>query len=402
MKKIITTIIICMIAILGIYTIKQNPEWLEKSVNKIKDIYDKITGNEYIPYSEELKVNRLQVQNARRHYDLLTDNQKTIYANFAVAIKELSPIVTLKKYQYIDDNTTQVDVEKAMQYFLNDHPEVFYLNNKYTISTRKSAFGTNIEVGVKYSVENINDLEVQMSKVEDEIDKLVEKVIGMEKIDAEIYLHDELASMTTYYEYENIEDVPLNQHSIYGALIEKSAVCDGFAKAMQLLLQRIGMESILVSGTLEGSSHAWNMVKLNDKWYHLDVTSNKSIHNQESDSRHTIHSYFNITTKQILQTHSIDAIETLPQADSTDYDYYRYTNQYIAKTDIFATKLEQILSKNTNPYLVEFKVEENLDVSSKMIRVFQTQQYSNYLSNNRTRITYYNLLDTYIVVKNEG
>jgi len=57
-----------------------------------------------------------------------------------------------------------------------------------------------------------------------------------------------------------------------GALIDKVAVCEGYAEAFRLLLDEIGVKNIIVYGQAGGNNHAWNMVNLAGCWYHVDVT----------------------------------------------------------------------------------------------------------------------------------
>ena len=61
-------------------------------------------------------------------------------------------------------------------------------------------------------------------------------------------------------------------HSIYGALVAKEPVCDGYSKAFKYLLKKVNINSILA--TSAEMVHAWNMVELNDNYYHIDVTWN--------------------------------------------------------------------------------------------------------------------------------
>lgn len=61
----------------------------------------------------------------------------------------------------------------------------------------------------------------------------------------------------------------------YGALVQKKGVCLAYAGAFQLLAKSMGLESIVVTGTLNGNEkHAWNKVKIDNQWVVVDVTSN--------------------------------------------------------------------------------------------------------------------------------
>ncbi len=58
----------------------------------------------------------------------------------------------------------------------------------------------------------------------------------------------------------------------YGALINKEAVCEGYAKAYKVLLNAMGIECDVVIN----AEHAWNVVLLDGKWYFVDVTNDDS------------------------------------------------------------------------------------------------------------------------------
>ena len=86
----------------------------------------------------------------------------------------------------------------------------------------------------------------------------------MTDLDKVLYLHDALVEMVSYG--GNGEQ----KYMAGGALGEKKAVCSGYAKALNLLLNEVGLETDYVaSATLD---HGWSYVKLDGEWYHIDPT----------------------------------------------------------------------------------------------------------------------------------
>ena len=81
-----------------------------------------------------------------------------------------------------------------------------------------------------------------------------------------IKIYDYLVTTVTYRDADCA-------HDAWGALIDRKAVCEGIAYAFCLLGRAAGLEVIKVSGFLDGGSHAWNMVKIYGKTYHLDATN---------------------------------------------------------------------------------------------------------------------------------
>lgn len=92
-----------------------------------------------------------------------------------------------------------------------------------------------------------------------------------------------------------------NAFTAVGALVDGQAVCEGYARGMQYLLQRAGIECSLVTGINEKNEpHMWNLVTINGRNYHLDPTWD------DVDDR-IRYTFFNVTTDSITRTHTIDA-----------------------------------------------------------------------------------------------
>ena len=66
------------------------------------------------------------------------------------------------------------------------------------------------------------------------------------------------------------KDGDLLTYTAGGALVEGKALCVGYARAMVLLLQEMGVESEVLK--VSSMNHAWVKVKVNGKWYHADPT----------------------------------------------------------------------------------------------------------------------------------
>ncbi|MEQ8197793.1 MAG: transglutaminase domain-containing protein [Clostridiaceae bacterium] len=86
-------------------------------------------------------------------------------------------------------------------------------------------------------------------------------------------MHDYIIN-NTEYDYKNYKNktIPNDDNIAYGVLVNKTAICGGYSEAMYRLLTAAGIESKVVFGDSEGEGHAWNMVKLNENYYHVDVT----------------------------------------------------------------------------------------------------------------------------------
>lgn len=115
-------------------------------------------------------------------------------------------------------------------------------------------------------------------------------------------------------------------HNIIGALLKCKCVCEGFAKAFKFLCDKIDLECWVVSG--KGSSsigagpHAWNIVKINGYYHHVDVTWD----NQYSDSSSMPnYGYMNLSDDEIAKDHTWNK-KHYPECPSSPYNYFRVNN----------------------------------------------------------------------------
>ena len=394
MKKIIIVLMIC-IAIVGSVYFTQNSDF--NLIDKIIDLIDK-SGDKYEAYSNDFKINELQLKNATFHYDKLTKNQKIIYSNIAMSVKELNSKRKLVNYSETDETTIKQDISIAINSFLKDHPEVFYIKPSYSIISERYLTNTVTYIEIFYTVENMEELNTKILAIKDSLKEYDTKLT--DKFEIERFLHDKLATQVKNYK-NNIDDsIPDVYHSIEGSLLKKEAVCDGISKAMQLLLDRNNIESILIEGKLEDVAHAWLLVNIYDQWYHLDVTSDKYVKN---DFKYTIapaHTYFNVTTDFIKTTHSINNEENYPICDSNTYNYFNYLDYSITEKDNFEYKLKKIVEKQKDNNYLEFYCNQNIDIPKETLDVLYSINYNGYKTyNSNINMNYYVKNGIYIITK---
>jgi hypothetical protein len=128
---------------------------------------------------------------------------------------------------------------------------------------------------------------------------------GGGEFECELALHDQLARLCAYSEQFELPQ----KSTAYGALVEGSASCEGYARAMQLLMDMQGIPCYIVTGeasNLAGltGGHAWNKVRVGGDWYHLDATWDDPV--AEDGGHVTSHAYFNVTDAEIGRTHEVN------------------------------------------------------------------------------------------------
>ncbi len=107
-------------------------------------------------------------------------------------------------------------------------------------------------------------------------------------------------------------------HSAYALFFEGQAVCQGYALAAHAMLEQSGIETKYVVGFVNGNeAHAWNLVKVDGKWYHLDTTWNDPLPNRVGAASYD---YFLVSDNQISKDHTWIK-GNYPTATSTKYSY---------------------------------------------------------------------------------
>ena len=126
------------------------------------------------------------------------------------------------------------------------------------------------------------------------------------------FVNDYIVQNTIYS-----EDSVASSHSAYAVAYEGKGVCQGYALFAQKLMQALGMASMYVVGEVYTGGHAWNLVKVDGQWYHLDTTWNDPVPDRGNGVRYD---YFLLSDRDMRVDHSWEAI-AYPKAQSTMYSY---------------------------------------------------------------------------------
>ncbi|MGN0368001.1 MAG: transglutaminase domain-containing protein [Wujia sp.] len=170
-------------------------------------------------------------------------------------------------------------------------------------------------------------------KLYDKVEEVLASIIkpGMSDYDKELAIHDYIVKNCKYGYVETSKDYA---YRAYGALVQKTAVCNGYAEAFALLLSCVGVENQIITGTADGELHAWNLVKLDGDWYQVDATWDDPLPDRGS---FVGHAYFNVTDDIMDVRHDWNK-ENFPACKSKTENYY-VKNDLIIDTETFHTRL---------------------------------------------------------------
>lgn len=215
------------------------------------------------------------------------------------------------------------DIDGIFQCVMNDHPELFYVEGySYTKYTRGDKV-TSITFSGNYNA----DAETVDKKAQ-EITSAAERILAQIPPDASDYDKVKYVYDTLIRETDYVMDAPDNQN-IYSVFVNHASVCQGYAKAAQYLLNRMGVECTLVLGTVEtGEGHAWNLVRIDGSYYYMDPTWGDASYQMEEGAGEQSampeinYDYLNVTTEELLRTHTIGGDVPMPACVATEANYY--------------------------------------------------------------------------------
>ncbi|SFN57899.1 Ig-like domain-containing protein [Proteiniclasticum ruminis] len=191
-----------------------------------------------------------------------------------------------------------------------------------------------VKTGFRYSVSGgyVRDVYPVYIHTKEEVQSMnaafsreVEKVRGLVKpwmsdLEIALIVNDYLATNISYaMEALQSPDHEYHVYTAYGALVEKSAVCQGYSLAYNYLLREVfGVPAEYVVS--ESMNHAWNMVQIDGEYYHVDVTWNDPVADRLGYARHM---FFLLSDAEIL-TRQHEGWYSPVKATSTKYDHYSW------------------------------------------------------------------------------
>lgn len=205
---------------------------------------------------------------------------------------------------------------------------------------------------IKYDYDT-QTTEEKCKELEEKVIQITDEIItnGMSDLDKELAINQYLCDNSEYdngalenaqaNDFKYVDDIYNDSFTAYGVLINNVGVCASYSAAFKLLADAAGLESIVVTGYLEGSlPHAWNKVMIDGQWNIVDSTNN--------DNEVIMNALFNLSDDAAYAALTEDDRFVLDgslynyEAPSDEREYYHITDNYFAMdgiTDILAEKL---------------------------------------------------------------
>lgn len=239
--------------------------------------------------------------------------EKILYNDIYFAVYNHSSDLKLNQY------STPNEIRHAIRWIMRDNPDIFWFAHQYHYDEASST----IHFQYTFSPERVKTIQQSINDVI-ENDFCIEYVKNLSRQEQVAYVYKWLLSYCIYN-----ANSAYNQN-IYSVFVRRNSVCTGYAKAAQYLFNLLEIESRLVFGRLhndkEDGRHCWNLVKVDNVYYHFDACFGDSILDnvaiksgvQELFKIDGInYNFLCISTDEILSTRSIEDISSLPDCPNS-------------------------------------------------------------------------------------
>ncbi|WP_029321250.1 Ig-like domain-containing protein [Butyrivibrio sp. AE3004] len=327
------------------------------------------------------------------HYENLDDTEKRMYKAVMAASKHVydygSKTEFTDPYVYpIDLDATDKNPYTQQQYQVMlravryDHPELVQLTlagirvfNIVTTNkiTGKKTYGCYFflrSMVPEYDQSSFDKMEeeIRQAKAEFLSDSTITGAKGT--LEKELAIHDKLINSVTYdKECQNYGTTFHIGHTVYGALINNKAVCDGYAQAYAYLLDGINVNAFTIAGYTKADNagnHAWNIVMLGGQWYEVDATWDDATFSKKHNDEFKYevkHAYYHLTTETISKykrtitgdgTWTINSqrnrrgdFNNFPKATGTKYSFDNVKNIIKSKKDFDTVPVTELSLNST-------------------------------------------------------
>ncbi len=269
-------------------------------------------------------------------YDYLTDDKvKEIYSvisDFANRTDDRA------KEVFVDGSVTDKMISQAECAFLNDNPEIFWLDSTFSYYELDG----HTYIRLKYTMD-IDSRTKASQQLNETVENIISKMPGnLDQLQKELYIHDYLVDNCEYDDDAAEDDDYRNSaFNAYGALVKGRAVCEGYTRAFNLLCKKLDIDCTNILGEGENEAHIWNAVNIGGEWYQIDVTWDDTGASESESDYITRYLYFNVSEATMCKDHKIGALydevtdevyentdENLnvfvPKCTAEDYNYYNY------------------------------------------------------------------------------
>ena len=294
------------------------------ALGQIRSIAKSIISGEPKEVEElrQMEVAQSEEGHQEYYFKQLTEEEQRVYRELLKGIRarEKEFYLTIS-----DDNS----IDRSYHAVLKDHPEIFWVHNREKIykTTYSDSDYCVFTPGYTYTDSEIDEIQTAMEQSFQEVRALIPEDAGdYEKVRI-VYTY-----VIDHTQYQTGED----DQSIAGVFWKKSAVCAGYAGAVQYLLERLDIPCIYVDGSTKGSTegHAWDIVKIGQEYYYVDATNGDQPDFLNGDAaqleehKTIIYDYLCPFPEEYEKTYTPSEELTVPACTAKNLDFYVLNQGY--------------------------------------------------------------------------
>ena len=294
------------------------------ALGQIRSIAKSIISGEPKEVEElrQMEVAQSEEGNQEYYFKQLTEEEQRVYRELLKGIRAREK----EFYLTISDDDS---IDRSYHAVLKDHPEIFWVHNREKIykTTYSDSDYCVFTPGYTYTDSEIDEIQTAMEQSFQEVRALIPEDAGdYEKVRI-VYTY-----VIDHTQYQTGED----DQSIAGVFWKKSAVCAGYAGAVQYLLERLDIPCIYVDGSTKGSTegHAWDIVKIGQEYYYVDATNGDQPDFLNGDAaqleehKTIIYDYLCPFPEEYEKTYTPSEELTVPACTAKDLDFYVLNQGY--------------------------------------------------------------------------
>lgn len=295
-----------------------------EALDQIRSIAKSIISGEPKEVEElrQMEVAQSEEGHQEYYFKQLTEEEQRVYRELLKGIRAREK----EFYLTISDDDS---IDRSYHAVLKDHPEIFWVHNREKIykTTYSDSDYCVFTPGYTYTDGEIDEIQTAMEQSFQEVRALIpEDASDYEKVRI-VYTY-----VIDHTQYQTGED----DQSIAGVFWKKSAVCAGYAGAVQYLLERLDIPCIYVDGSTKGSTegHAWDIVKIGQEYYYVDATNGDQPDFLNGDAaqleehKTIIYDYLCPFPEEYEKTYTPSEELTVPACTAKDLDFYVLNQGY--------------------------------------------------------------------------
>lgn len=333
-----------------------------------------------------------------KNEELAQRSPRVHYSSDDIYERIVSGLEAFESITFHDSRLNDWDIREAVRKVEFYHPEFFWLDS-YSIVTSSANDDTTLNfMGVgDYSDDAIKEMYATLIAA---ADRIIEQIpAGYDDYQKALFVHDYIVNNTRYSSEHAGKGVNGLWGTAYGCLVQGDAICQGYAEAYQLVLERMGIECGVCSGDSINGPHAWNYVRINGQYYWVDTTWDDP--ESENDEGTLRHDYFLINDELLERTRTIEEGQVfVPSCSSMADNYHVRNGSYLEAFDI--NSIGNILAANASSRKAEIMFGSEAAYREALERLFAESEIwslSAYVSLNE-QISYSNDDNMYILIIN--